>query len=85
MKDEIIIINEVGDGYAYDTEMNNRWDEIPALIKNRAFSNIGGKGSIIFNPVVTDTMKVPAITLEPSLILIIQVIVCVAEFVNAIP
>ena len=58
MKDEIIIINEVGGGYAYDTEMNNRWDEIPTLIKDRALAGVGGKGSIIFNPNVGEWQRI---------------------------
>ena len=58
MKDEIIIINEVGGGYAYDTEMNNRWDEIPDLIRTRAISAFGGKGSIIFNPNVGEWQRI---------------------------
>jgi MoxR-like ATPase len=72
MKDEIIIINEVGGGYAYDTEMNNRWDEIPDLIKNRALAGVGGKSSIIFNPNVGEWQRIERSKIKEKVIKILE-------------
>ena len=72
MENEIIVINEVGYGVAYDLEMNNRWDEIPTLIRDRALFNLNGKGSIIFNPVANEWQRIERSKIKEKIVKILS-------------
>ena len=60
MENEIIVVAsvDIDREWAIDHGGVNRFDYIPKLVRDRAASNVGGKGSIIYNPVVKEWQRV---------------------------
>jgi nitric oxide reductase NorQ protein len=60
MENEIIVVAsvDIDREWAIDRGGVNRFDYIPKLVRDRAAFNVGGKGSIIYNPVVKEWQRV---------------------------